>query len=353
MDVFTAGETYVSALASGPADTVYCATSGRNSHVFIADAKQRTVTAKIDTIPGPISVHGAIALAPDGTVFVGTMCSDPQLEERKEKNLPFDGGHIYRYRPSGAGYTKDDLGMPLPGEGIYAMLLDAKQNLIFGISYPAGKFFVFDLQSAKTTDFREVSGPLNGFEKRLAICSALAQDAKGNVYFSGKGPSIYRYQPQERNLEILSAQLPAIEGRGSYQSIDVLLPAKDGTFYGADSDGYLFHFDPESGDLVNLGKVIRQLHIQGMTWGSDGRIFGVAGEYDGMPRTFAYDPAKHAFQLGGIPRYWVPGQVWNQKEYQLDCMEPIGGMVTTTSGFIVDGVLSRLGNVLVWEQTDE
>lgn len=354
LDVIPAGERYISAMVAGPGDTVYCGTSGRVAHIFIADVKGRKVSVFIDAIPGPITVNGCLALAPDGTVYAATMCDEAQLQERKQKNLPFDGGHIYRYRPSGGGYAREDLGLPVPGEGVYAILLDAGRGMLFGITYPSGKFFVFDLKSGQIADLRaDVSGPLNSFETKLALCRALGQDVEGNVYFSGKEGHLYRYQPEQRNLEILPAQLPAVLGRYSYQSIDVLLRAPDGTFYGGDSDGYLFHFIPETGELENLGKVLRQHHIQSMTWGADGFIYGVGGEYDGMPRTFSYDPQRRVLHLGGIPTRLDPSAVWGQNPRMWQEMEPIACLVTTTSGAVVGGEFSRLGNLIVWEKPDE
>ena len=71
--------------------------------------------------------------------------------------------------------------------------------------------------------------------------------------------------------------------------------------YGANSDGYLFRFEPEKGRLVNLGKPVIELGVRAIATTADGTVYGAGGgaEY-GLAHLFRYQPASGYEDLGQL-----------------------------------------------------
>jgi hypothetical protein len=70
--------------------------------------------------------------------------------------------------------------------------------------------------------------------------------------------------------------------------------------YGGTSDGYLFRFDPEKQTVDNLGKPLIAYEINGLALSSDGILYGVGGDDQGMARMFSYDPQNGSYQILGF-----------------------------------------------------
>lgn len=67
--------------------------------------------------------------------------------------------------------------------------------------------------------------------------------------------------------------------------------------YGGRFDGYIFTPDLSTITVVNLGKPLRQQRILGLAF-QRGKVYGISGEAQGRPRTFASNPQAGGFDLG-------------------------------------------------------
>jgi len=80
--------------------------------------------------------------------------------------------------------------------------------------------------------------------------------------------------------------------------------APDGILYGGNAgDGQLFKLDPETGRVTNLGKPVMMPRITGLTFGADGKLYGVSGASPGYAHLFSYDPGGRGFVDLGNPRF--------------------------------------------------
>jgi len=225
---------------------------------------------------------------------------------------------------------------PVPADAV-AWIWDASWERVYCLS-PTGELRRYQQDGAAET-LGHVAGTRPFEPEGYQVSRALFLDAEGNVYTAGKGGALYRYSPETENLQALDARLPAVRGREPWASLDAAVAGPDGLVYGGTYDGYLFTFDPETSEVRNLGKPLRQQRICGLAFGAGGILYGVGGEAEGMARSFAYDPRSARFTLGGALRRSPSG--W-------PVMDPVNAMVVDTRGnaYIASG--GRLGNLYVW-----
>jgi len=203
--------------------------------------------------------------------------------------------------------------------------------MIYGLTAPGGFFFIHDLDTG-TTDVRQ--SPTAKHISRALIC-----DRDGNVYGSRQLGYLFKYDVAEDKLVPLDLQAPAGRGREYLNRIDALVRTEDGTIYGGTADGFLFALDPEAERLVSLGKPVRQERIRAMTVGDDGRIWGVAGEEDGLAHLFYYAPDIGETVDMGVPRANMP-KTWAGYEFD--------AMITGPSGEIFMGESDRISHLFIY-----
>jgi len=163
----------------------------------------------------------------------------------------------------------------------------------------------------KTEELGQVSGtrpfedkrdtPAEGYQRSRVMFF----DAQGNLYTAGKDGFLFRYSPTTGKLEQLQARLPAIRGREPWASLDAATAGPDRLIYGGTFDGYLFSLDLKTMTVVNLGKPLRQHRMPGLIF-RNGKLYGIGGEEDGLPRTFMFDPTTRGFVLGGPVQPEIP-----------------------------------------------
>jgi len=311
-----------------------------------AGALDTTDLKKVDLpfLPGERSVS-QLVVAPDGKVYGTCIVSREQ------------GPRLFRYDPQNGsldsvGRLPDPLIQPedLLGGAVTAWAWDPSWMGGYCLSDTgAMRFYKAD---GTEQELGQVAGTLAFAPTEYQVSKAIFFDAEGNVYTAGSGGAIYRYSPAEKKLEALGAWLPAVTGRESWASLDAAVLGPDGLVYGGTFDGYLFTFDPKTLEVVNLGKPLRQRRIQGLAF-SKGKLYGIGGEDEGMPRAFAFDPKTRGFELGGLLRADTNGTDYPptgiMKGEQGYIYEPIGAMVTDEQGNIYIGTTGRLGNLYVWE----
>lgn len=247
--------------------------------------------------------------------------------------------HTFEYDPTTGRLVATSTPLPRVENNI-ALLRSAAGNTDYVLN-AVGHLLVASLpERSSWTDVGKVAGQRPKEKEGWQVSKALVFDAEGNVYTAGKNGHVYRYSPLANKLEQLPAQLPCVVGRESWASLDAAVLGPDGLIYGGTYDGYIFTFNPKTLEVINYGKPLRQQRTQGLAF-SKGRLYGVGGEPNGLPRAFAFDPQTKSFELGGLLRYGIGSYDF--------IMDPVSAMVADKDGNIYVGSTGRLGNLFVWE----
>jgi len=296
VDVIPSGECAVRALTVAPSGALYGATSGKRSHLFVLYPVHGYVQP-LGFLKGVTTVHRSLVVSKTGDVYIGA--GDPD-------------GHLLKYTP-GRDEAKPirvdvpcqiaDLGIPVPGEGFYALAIDRVRDVIYGLTTPNGQFFSYSIPGAKFTVHGRVADrkiPGEKFEDEKNIARAIALDASGNAFTSGENAALFRFDGANQRLEKLALSAPTVPGREPYNRVDAWAVDRAGMLYGGTSDGYLFRLDPRRLELANLGKPLNQYRIRGLVFSRNGRLYGVGGDDDEMARLFSYDPVRGVYELLGM-----------------------------------------------------
>ena len=295
VDVIPNGDSAITSLTVAPNGSLYGATSGKHSYLFVLNPRHGYVQP-LGLIPGTTAVTEAVVVAGSGDVYIGAS----------------PGGHLLKYVPQNEASQPirikepcavTDLGVAIKGESIATLAIDREAKVIYGLTSPNAHFFKYDIAAGSFTDAGVVaqSKPKGEkFETRKMFSQMLALDPSGNAYASGENGFLYKFDAARQALEKLPLQAPAIPGREGWTQVECFLTAPGGLIYGGTSDGYLFRFDPAKLTVMNLGKPLLAPEITGMALAPDGKIYGVGGSDQDMARLFSYDPAEGAYDLLGF-----------------------------------------------------
>jgi hypothetical protein len=370
-----ANERAILCLALDEKGRIYGGTSGRAAHLFVYDAGNNQVSG-LARLEGGVGFAYALIRLPDGSLISGTQVDPTGIAMATN---PKAVGHLHRFAVSGAGPARvEDLGVPVPGQGIYTLAYDEKSNTIVGNTWPDGHFFDYDLQAKKFKDHGAIAGyrtfetpqhaeDLNrGSGEHISyprqVSRTIIVDPATGAYTAGADGFLYRYDFQARRLDKLTVRLPALPGREPWASLDAgVLHAGTNreagdyaSLLGGTSDGYLFElriFDKQKAVLRPRGKPLTQGTIQGLVLGSADRrggtagqsgrssftFYGVGGNREGMPRWFAFSHggSQSAVLPGGIPQ--VDGQL---------SMVGFGALLADGKGNIYAGERDRIARLV-------
>lgn len=351
-----ADDTPVTALLAAKDGALYGATSGKSaSHLFLYDRAINKVRP-LGRISGAKGVYHTLLQDGDGKLLIGgglSMLAPVKLtqefpggfraiEEQLWRDVAapyrdYEGGHLYRYDPAtgdtGARLPSEacpleDLGVPVKGNSVYALALLPDARLLFGVTYPDARLFVWDLKKRKAAanvallERKVYSGPERHWR---SVPRALYADAKSlRVYTSGEDGRIVYYDVAKGLLVRTDLQIPGEYYEAwnytGYPVLEAWTPAPDGALYGATSDGYLFRLDAERSRLVNLGKPRLSRRVRGMTLGPDSRLYLLCGEFEEPCKLFSYglDGAEGFRDWGGLTVDRSP--YYAKRAYQFDAM---------------------------------
>jgi hypothetical protein len=179
----------------------------------------------------------------------------------------YTGGHLLAYDMAAEKF--ENLAVEPHGEGILTMNMDRQRGRIYGISWPTGYLFRFDLAKKEWKDlgaFFEKGENGKGATYRT-ICRSLAINPEdGSVYFTTGDGTIHRYDYKTEAIEAVTTDNmkkdyfglydPTSPGHMAYNWRQVVYRAADKKFYGVHGNsGYLFSFDPKEGKVEVLDRI--------------------------------------------------------------------------------------------------
>jgi len=359
-------ESAITSLILGPAGKIYGGTTGPVCHLFVFSPIVNRVMP-LGQIDGHQSIHHALAVGSDGMIYMGTSLneikqypiSDPVpghggivislWNDIKKRYAKYEGGHLYRHDPAtendvaveiGQPCKLTDLGVPVPSEGIYTIAASLKRPEIYGLTYPNGHFFIYNISTSKFLDKGEIykkkvyGGPNRSLR---SISRSLICDHEGNVYGSADDEMLFKYDVEKQEIVQLKMPIPHIY----IAVVEVFTKDKDGLIYGGTSEGFLFTFNPQTEEIVNLGKPLDQMRIRALTVGLDGKIYGIAGERKDRCHFFYYDPDAGGYtDLGIINVDRTPYYMWMGKQFDT--------MATGLDGTIYIGESERRSHLFLF-----
>ncbi len=366
----------ITSLITSKNGIIYGGTSGDEAYFFLFDPSTNKVK-HLGKIPGHMGIHHSLVEDRHGNIYIGTginMFAELELSEWGEGDDKVDitlwkdikrhfnsysGGHLYRYNPYESNENVklvdmnceiEDLGMPVANNSIYALTINPAGDEIYGITYPDGHFFIYNIEQKKFNDLGEIDHQrvYHGPERQWrTISRALICDDSGRVFMSGnKGKLIY-YEPKTGQIDSTNIEVPGdyyyMQFFYDYTAVEYFAKDKDGLIYGGSTDGYLFSFDPQKMQIKNLGKVRASRRLRCLTIGNDGIVYLMAGEISTTKpcQFYTYDPKQGCFETLGLliadrsPFYYWRGQ-------QFDCM------TTGLDGTIYLGESERQSHLFIY-----
>lgn len=246
------------------------------------------------------SIQSGFGRGKDGILFAGTM---PQGSGQS--------GHLIGVRVRSGELAVEDFGVPVAGEGVFALTCDPKRGVLYGVTHPSGKFFAFRLEDRRADVYEAtaVSRRMAGSQSQYAIkpedylSRRLVLDSRGRVYGSRPVNKLFRFDPETKQIETLPEELPEVWGRNPLGRVDAWAAAPDGSLYGGNAgDGQLFRLDPDTGRVTNLGKPAMMPRLQGLAFDRHGALWGVTGAPPGYTHLFRYSPDR-GFVDHGNPNF--------------------------------------------------
>ncbi|MBM3881919.1 MAG: hypothetical protein FJ387_19705 [Verrucomicrobia bacterium] len=169
---------------------------------------------------------------------------------------PYPGGHLLAYDLQRR--TFEDLGIAPEREGVLTMNMDTRRGRIFGLTWPSGIFFRFDLAQRNMKSFGKVSreGESGKGADYRTICRSIAVNPNdGAAYFTIGDGLILAYRSSSDSIETLAGEDlkkdyfglydPTSPGHMGYNWRQTVWHDQDQAVFGVHGNsGYLFRFDP-------------------------------------------------------------------------------------------------------------
>jgi hypothetical protein len=180
---------------------------------------------------------------------------------------PYPGGHLLAYDMTSGKF--DDLGIAPDREGILSMNMDTSRGRIYGLTWPTGRFFRFNLDRRDLKDFGPVCalGEDGKGPRYRTICRAIAVDpADGSAYYTDGEGTIHRYRYETDAVEVVRGDDmrkdyfglydPTSPGHMGYNWRQVVWVPSQRKVYGVHGNsGYLFRFDPQAERVEVLDRI--------------------------------------------------------------------------------------------------
>jgi hypothetical protein len=171
---------------------------------------------------------------------------------------PYPGGHLLSYDLRTGRF--ENLAIAPHKEGILSMSMDTARGRIFGITWPSGYFFRFNLADRDLKDFGKIAadGENGKGATYRTLCRSIAVDPEdGSAYFTTSEGAIIRYVPDHDALDVVAGEDlrkdyfglydPTSPGHMGYNWRQTIWCPAERAIYGVHGNsGYLFRFDPRA-----------------------------------------------------------------------------------------------------------
>jgi hypothetical protein len=171
----------------------------------------------------------------------------------------YPGGHILSYDLETE--TFEDLALIPKGEGVVTMTSDTQRGNIFGITWPTGHFFCYQIETKQLTILDKISG--NGeagtpYQDFRSLCRSLLVDPdtgycyyttiEGDIFFvNTSSMSVEKLTNVHLRLDYFGKYEPTAPGTMGYHWRQIFWYAPENVAYGVHGNsGYLFKFDPKN-----------------------------------------------------------------------------------------------------------
>lgn len=171
---------------------------------------------------------------------------------------PYPGGHLLAYDMASGKF--EDLGVAPNREGILTMNMDTRRGRIYGLTWPTGYFFRYDLTKREMKNLGPTckQGENGKGPTYRTICRAIVVDpADGSAYLTVSTGDILRYRYDRDAIETVEGDNlkkdyfglydPTSPGHMGYNWRQVVWHPAEKVIYGVHGNsGYLFRFDPRA-----------------------------------------------------------------------------------------------------------
>lgn len=316
----------ISALLTGQDGYIYGATSGKQSYLFLYDRYINKVRP-LGKIPETHGVHHCMIEDKDGNIYIGTGLNlldeipltqefpgghraiEKQLwEDIKAYHEGYDGGIIYKFNTHqysekvylpGDDSDVEKIAQVNQNNSVYAMAIDKKNNVIYGITYPHAHFFSVKLNENKMIDHGELldtlvySGPERSWR---SVPRDLLVLEDGKVITAANDGLITIFDTEKGEFENTRIRIPGEYWESwnyiGYPVVEQLIHGEDGIIWGSTSDGFLFKLDLKNNHITNLGKARISRRIRAMTMDKNQNLYFIAGELGEPCKLISYN-TKH------------------------------------------------------------
>lgn len=279
------------------------AQEGMTPFLFTASINKRELVKILDindVVSGQTSIRTGFCRGKNNALYAGTLTNEPE------------GGHLLLIEIDNQGIIKcKDLGIPVKGESVFSLTSNKEGTMLFGISFPGGLFFSYDIQSGVTKTYSDVAPTkkdLNqigqfSIKPDSYLSKSLILDNQGLVYGSMPVNSLFCFNPKNQTFQIVKNCLPEVWGRNVLGQVESWIKSNDGKLYGGNAgDGQLFELDPVTKKVKNLGKPAMMPRLRGLAYGRDGKLYGITGALPGYSHLFSYD-TEDGFHDYGNPEF--------------------------------------------------
>ena len=219
---------------------------------------------------------------------------------------PYPGGHLLAYDLRAGSF--EDLAVAPGREGVLAMNMDPQHGRIFGLTWPSGRFFRFDLARKDLKDFGKTcaQGEDGKGAAYRTICRSICVDPdSGRAWYTTSEGTISCYDPKTDSVQAVQGEDmkkdyfglydPTSPGHMGYNWRQTAWYTPDHSVYGVHGNsGYLFRFDPAAPRLELLERLTSEPSKR--TGMFDQFSYGYLG--------FALGPDNHTlYYLTGAPIY--------------------------------------------------
>jgi len=168
----------------------------------------------------------------------------------------YPGGHLLSYDLKTGRF--EDLGLAPEREGVLSMNMDPARQRIFGLTWPSGMFFRFDVATRSLRNFGKMCalGENGKGADYRTVCRSIAVNPEdGSAWFTTSEGTILRYNAAADAVEKVAGEDmkkdyfglydPTNPGHMGYNWRQTVWHAREKAVYGVHGNsGYLFRFDP-------------------------------------------------------------------------------------------------------------